>query len=231
MAGKLYKYTEKIATEVLIRIADGETLASICRRPGMPTRLTIMNWRNKYPDFAAAYRAAKEASAEAFEEKALEKADDLLDENDYTGTKVRAIEVALGQLRWSATRRDPRQYGQTENKQVVVPIQINTSLDIGQEGGAEATKNTGFINVYEVSVETEADDNADKPMSSVQVAPVEPRKLQIGTRKPKRGHKTAGSTHDTLQRKAKMKTNGDVGQPVHPRVTEIAKEKLKNGDF
>src|SRR5690606_10820551 len=93
--------------KVFEQIAEGKTLIEVLKQPGTPTRTTFYRWVELYPEVKKAYDAARELSAQSFEDEALDLARKLSGENDFTGTKVRALEVAMGQLRWSATRRDP----------------------------------------------------------------------------------------------------------------------------
>lgn len=133
----LVKYAPEQALKVCEAVANGKTLYSVCRGEGMPSRTTFYRWIMLYKDVSTAYQAARELSATSLEEEALEIARALKNENSFTSVKVRALDVALQQLRWSAARRDPAKYGQRAKETIVVPIQINTTLDLGDqhEGG------------------------------------------------------------------------------------------------
>jgi len=52
-------YTPERARALCARIAEGETLRSICAEPGMPGEPTIFKHLRRHPDFAAAYRKAR----------------------------------------------------------------------------------------------------------------------------------------------------------------------------
>lgn len=129
------KYTPDLALQICERIAEGETLKGICADETMPARTTFQRWVVQYAELARAYAAARELSAHAFEEEALDIARTLTTEGrDFTSTKIRAFDVAVGQLRWSASRRNPKVYSERGAVQITVPIQINTSLDLGDGG-------------------------------------------------------------------------------------------------
>lgn len=132
-------YDPKIAEQILFMIADGKTLREIEKLDGMPTKSTVQRWIMKYPELTQAWKAAREMSAASLEEEALDMARDLHGDKtkEFTGTRIRAWEVAMNQFRWSAAHRDPSQFGQTAQPNIVVPVQIITSLDIGQ-GGVQA---------------------------------------------------------------------------------------------
>jgi hypothetical protein len=66
-------FSEDLGRAIVARVATGETLASVCRSPGMPHRLTATNWRQRYPEFGAAMAEAALASrtARIAEERAV----------------------------------------------------------------------------------------------------------------------------------------------------------------
>lgn len=133
------QYEPGLAMLILTQIAEGDTVIEICKQEGFPSRKTFYKWVNIHSEFRSAFMAARELSAMALEEKALIMAEKLSLPNDFTGTKIRAFEVAMGQYRWSAARRDPKRFGQQQNPMLVVPIQINTSLDMGRDGSPSGT--------------------------------------------------------------------------------------------
>lgn len=95
-----------------------------------------------YPDLSKAYMEARRQSGQTYEDKALTLADKLAGPNEYTGTGVRALEVAINQYRWSASRRDPTAFAEAGSKQmqIIVPVQINSSLNLAQPGAVDETK-------------------------------------------------------------------------------------------
>lgn len=128
------QYSYEVAEGILIAIAEGKTLTAIVKLPGMPARNTIYKWLTLYPKFSDAFERAKTVSAQSFEDEALTIARNLAGPNDYTGTKVSALNYAMQQLRWSAARRDPDRYGQRADATAAIPITINTTLNLGQDG-------------------------------------------------------------------------------------------------
>lgn len=128
------KYSPELALRICELVSDGETLVDIGKMAGMPNRQTIHRWLAVYPKFFDAYERAKEVSAQSFEEEAIMMARTLKGQNDFTGVKVQAYNIAMQQLRWSASRRDKARYGQQQAAVTAVPIQINTTLNLGQNG-------------------------------------------------------------------------------------------------
>ena len=164
------QYSFEVAEALLIAVAEGKTLTEIAKQPDMPSRKTIYKWLTQYPKFFDAYERAKEVSAQSLEDEALTIARNLQGSNDYSGVKVTALNYAMQQLRWSAARRDPARYGQKAEAVTTIPIQINTSLNLGQEGQPPASDNHQSVYHVEAVVEvrpTDADtsDADDDPLT------------------------------------------------------------------
>jgi terminase small subunit-like protein len=129
----LSAYDPDKALGVCEEIAQGLLLKDICKRNGMPSPSTFRRWCVQHPELGRAFQAAIAISAAALEEEALGLAREIR-ASQKDGTQVRAFEVAIQQFRWSAARRDPAKYGDKSAVSVRVPIQINTTLDLGSEG-------------------------------------------------------------------------------------------------
>lgn len=133
-------YDPDRALEVCELIAQGYTLKKITEqkddqgRPLFVSYSTFQRWVLNNPELRKAYLAARELSALAFEDEALRMAYELSHGQVTEAALVRAYDVAMNQLRWSASKRNPREYGERQSHNITVPIQINTSLDLGQGG-------------------------------------------------------------------------------------------------
>lgn len=134
---RMTAYNPQCALEICTRVANGETLKQICTKEnGIVSPMTFQKWCKMFPDVARAYQSARQLSAQAFEEKALDLAEGLAT-GSQTAQEIRAREVAMGQWRWSASRRDPASYGEKAPVNMVVPIQIITPLDLSGNVGAD----------------------------------------------------------------------------------------------
>ncbi len=148
------RYSPELALRICEHVASGQTLKEVCTGTGMPNRTSFWRWVMLYKDVAVAYQAARELSAQALEEEALTMARRLSAPNNFSTVKVRAFDIAMQQLRWSATRRDPSKYGQKAKETITVPIQINTTLDLG---GANADGQGIYTIVAEIVPPTGTD--------------------------------------------------------------------------
>lgn len=100
-------YTAELATTICQRIADGESLRSICADDDMPARSAVFDWLGKHPDFADQYARAREMSAEADADDVAHYARKAAD-GDIEPAAARA---AIDGLKWSAGKRQPKKYG------------------------------------------------------------------------------------------------------------------------
>jgi len=112
------EYTDELAGEICTRIANGETLTSILRTPGMPTRRAIEKWVKSREDFGEAYREARIQGFDVLAEGCIDIADD--GRNDFmeteNGPAFNPEAVQRSKLRvWTRLellkRWDPKRYG------------------------------------------------------------------------------------------------------------------------
>lgn len=127
-------YDPDLALQIVEMVAEGRTLTKIlAEESGMPHRSTFNRWVLKYPDLAKAWRAAREMSAASLEEEALDVGRNIFLKPGLP-QQVSAANALMGQLRWSASRRNPAEYGDKAIVNIRVPVTIETSLNIGQKG-------------------------------------------------------------------------------------------------
>lgn len=112
------EYTDELAREICARRAEGETLTSILRSDGMPTRRAVEKWRKARDDFATAYQEANEDGFDTRAERALESlyAEPGVIIGEDGRTRIDPAWVALIKVRfWGEMemlkRWDPKRYG------------------------------------------------------------------------------------------------------------------------
>jgi hypothetical protein len=209
-------YDPSKALEIVERIAGGETLNAICKGvPGMPSPTTFKRWAVNNPDLAHAYTQALIISATALEEEALDtaRAIALLPKD---GTHVRAAEVKLGQLRWSAERRDPSKYGQKSQINVRVPVQIITPLDLGGGGGPTSA------DIYTIDV-TPKPLLEEKPPTPELPDRTGPRKKVLTPRNPFYTYKDTNGKSKAVSTRVRPASDqpSDRGGPEGPGAAEL----------
>ena len=127
-------------------IAFGQTLKQIEQMPGMPPAKVFLSWLMKEPALLRAYMVAREMSGFMMEDEALQLARELV-EDPQNNQHIRAVEVLINQLKWTAGKRNPQVFSDKAQVNVTVPIQINTTLDMG-DTGTQGTPQ--FPNIYEM---------------------------------------------------------------------------------
>jgi hypothetical protein len=160
------KYEVRTVERLIDAVARGDTLRRYATGAnGRPSLSQVHGWMRAHPDFAKTLREAEEFSARMFEEEAL----DLSREGVVNPDKDRtaAVRALNEQLRWSAERRDPSRYGNTAKTSVVVPVQIITSLNLGQAGASSSAEEK---NIYEIA----ADNIVEVPFSEIKALPPPP---------------------------------------------------------
>jgi hypothetical protein len=91
--------------EMLVRLANGETLRAICREDGMPDRNTVFDMLDAHPDVAAKYARARERQGDAM--------DDLIQATaeETDPVNAAAARVKIDAYKWRAMKLRPKVYG------------------------------------------------------------------------------------------------------------------------
>lgn len=102
-------FDEALAQDICERIADGESLRSICEGDEYPDRRTVNRWLAD-PDraeFRRQYALAREASADAD----VDDIRDIARRVEKGELDPQAARVAIDAKKWSAGKRKPKVYG------------------------------------------------------------------------------------------------------------------------
>ncbi|MBX4972159.1 terminase small subunit-like protein [Rhizobium lentis] len=124
MTGRPTKFTQSLADIICARIADGESLRSICRDETMPGKSTVLAWLadDDKADFRTKYAQAREIQADGFVDEMVEIADD--GSNDWmqknfgeetrwveNGEALRRSQLRIATRQWIAEKLKPKKYG------------------------------------------------------------------------------------------------------------------------
>tara|TARA_Y100001949_G_scaffold176236_1_gene188543 strand:- start:44850 stop:45308 length:459 start_codon:yes stop_codon:yes gene_type:complete len=128
-------YTSELAEAICLRLAEGESLRSICRDDAMPDKATVLRWIARHDLFRDQYVRAKEQGAEALAEEMFEIADDgsndwmeqLDNEGAAVGYKLNGEHVQRSKLRidtrkWYLSKILPKKYGDRIQQDVTVDV-------------------------------------------------------------------------------------------------------------
>lgn len=120
MIGRPSDYSEEIADAICERLADGESLRSICLDEAMPSKAAVFRWLGKHEAFRDQYARAREEQAESFADEMVAIADEretiVKDGDGATIVAFDATAVARNRLRvdtrkWVASKLKPKKYG------------------------------------------------------------------------------------------------------------------------
>lgn len=113
-------YSQELADLICERIANGESLRTICADESMPGKSTVFRWLASYSDFGTKYAHAREEQADLYAESIVEIADEAEVQAIHQGEEVRldlsAAAIARNRLRvdarkWYASKLAPKKYG------------------------------------------------------------------------------------------------------------------------
>lgn len=116
------EYSPAVAELILARVANSTaSLRRICAGHGLPCHVTINNWRQNKPEFAAAYDLAKAMQADLLAEEALEISDTQepgetikLTPNGLEITRTDRVDhrkLQVGTRQWLAGKLNRQRYG------------------------------------------------------------------------------------------------------------------------
>lgn len=126
--GGVVIYGDDVRAEILRRLACGETLSAICRRPGMPDRDTVYQWQEKDEEFSRQFARARMIGFDAIADETKEisdmppayTADGKIDQGDVQNRKLQIWTRQQLLAKW-----DPKRYGDRQ--------QVEHSGSIGLE--------------------------------------------------------------------------------------------------
>ena len=125
-AGRPSKYSDGIAARICERLADGESLRTICADEDMPSKSTVFAWLadEERGEFRTKYAYAREAQADALVDEMVDIADD--GSNDWmerknadgenigwqeNGEALRRSALRVSTRQWIAEKLKPKKYG------------------------------------------------------------------------------------------------------------------------
>lgn len=124
-------FNQEVADAICERIANGESLRTVCETEGMPDKATVFRWLAD-PEkkvFCDQYARAREAQADHLAEEILEIADDgtqdsYVDENGNARTDQEVIgrsRLRVDARKWLASKMAPKKYGDKVQQEISGP--------------------------------------------------------------------------------------------------------------
>jgi len=147
------KFSKTLATAICDRIAEGESLRSVCRDEEMPDKATVFRWLYKREDFRDQYTRATAARADVMAEEIIEIADTpVIGERSEEGVNadgefsktvredaIQHRRLQVDTRKWIMARMQPKKYGdkieQTHRGDEDAPVLVEL-VDGSTENGA-----------------------------------------------------------------------------------------------
>ncbi|MBZ0262978.1 MAG: terminase small subunit protein [Hyphomicrobiales bacterium] len=135
LMGRPDDYTPETAALICAYMVEGETLLTISRREGMPSKSAMLRWLAKYEDFRDHYARASAVRSGVFMEETIDITDnasnDWMEINDgenrgwrANGENIQRSKLRVETRKWMAIKLLPKMYG---DKTVIVHEQPDTS--------------------------------------------------------------------------------------------------------
>jgi hypothetical protein len=123
--GRPSEFTQARADTICRRLAEGESLRSICCDAAMPNRTTVFRWLEERDDFRNQYVRAREVQADVLAEQVVEIADKVLpaikktvrgkgksrSTEEVHGDAVERSRLMMDARKWYAAKLAPKKYG------------------------------------------------------------------------------------------------------------------------
>lgn len=108
--GRPSDYTAWKAKAICMRLANGESLRSICKRKYYPSRYAVFRWLSSNSTFRNQYALAREQQAELFLDEMLEMAEEPLNTED-SNVRVQRDKLGIDTRKWVMERLSAQRYG------------------------------------------------------------------------------------------------------------------------
>ena len=99
-------FSQDTADKVCERLANGESLRSICRDDAMPAASTVFKWLSENAAFSEQYARAREALADVLADEIIFIAD-----GKHGGEDVNRDRLSVDARKWAASKLKPKVYG------------------------------------------------------------------------------------------------------------------------
>jgi hypothetical protein len=108
MRGRTLKEMEPLADAICTGLAQGKSLKSVLKAPGMPSMPSVFSWLRQDPAFSLAYDRAREQQARAFADELSELADQA---SGLDAAGVNAMRLRVDTRKWIVSKMLPKEYG------------------------------------------------------------------------------------------------------------------------
>lgn len=101
------KYNRTLAAVICGRMAEGESVRSICRDPKMPAISSVFKWIGEHPEFSEQYTRALISRGDCLAEEMQE----IADAPCADAVAVQRNRLRVETRKWLASKMSPKKYG------------------------------------------------------------------------------------------------------------------------
>jgi hypothetical protein len=154
--GRPTKYDDNLASEICVRLSNGEPLRQICMDDTMPAQSTVYLWLTRHPLFSEMYTRAREDQADTLADEIQAIADEMpMETTDKDGNTrfdsayINWMRLRIDSRKWVAAKLKPRKYGDrvavegTEDGPAIKTEDANSSRLFELIRNMEMTKRAG----------------------------------------------------------------------------------------
>lgn len=140
--GRPSEYSESIASKLLYRIREGESVSDICKDDSMPSRSTIYYWLNDYVEFSDRYTQALQHRTHLLAEERHSILSDAIEQLSSLPENVNAnvfgtlIKEKLRIIEWDAERLSAKRYkpkAEQDESKPQTPINLSFRMPTSEE--------------------------------------------------------------------------------------------------
>jgi hypothetical protein len=128
-------YTPELGAAFCAAMASTtDSIATICKRKGMPSKATVFRWKAEYPEFATMYEAAKLEQMYC----GIEECNEIADKAPLTSEGIQKAKLRIDTRIKVAQRLKPKEFGDkvdlNHGGQDGNPVNMNWSINFVKPG-------------------------------------------------------------------------------------------------
>ncbi len=142
--GRPTNYTLELADLICERLANGESMRSVCRDESTPAMTTIFRWLRENELFKQQYDIAVEERTEAMAEDILDIADngtnDWMEQNGegndgyrLNGEALQRSRLRVDTRKWHMSKMKPKKYGDKIQQEITAPEAVIFNMSFGSK--------------------------------------------------------------------------------------------------
>ena len=140
--GRPTDYNQELSDLICVRLANGESMRSVCRDESTPAMTTVFRWLRENEEFQQQYAIATEERAEAFVEDMVDIADnatnDWMEQNGegnegyrLNGESIQRSKLRVDTRKWAASKMKPKKYGDKIQQEITAPEGVIFNMSFG----------------------------------------------------------------------------------------------------